>query len=156
MQIVKRIYLSFSHFVPQIPILKACQALARAKISLCMLTNREISELLEDCRKNGTLSRDILKAVEGIARCVLFLQGLRDIDDISQNVLIRFSQIWTRIDPSNSPRAYVVKLIKTEAFRHRRKVFNRKKIFIYESEIESRGRGSFDKFSLGELCPARC
>ena len=145
-----------SHFLPQIPIIRACQALARAKIVSCMLGNAEIVEMLKECRKNGALSRAILKAVEGMARCVLFSQGLRDIDDISQNVLIRFSQIWTRIDPSNSPRAYVIKLIKTEAFRHRRKVFNRKKIFIYESEIEFTGRGSFDKFSLGELCTARC
>ena len=124
-----------------------------------MLGNVEFGGMLEECRKNGGLNAGILKEVESIARAVLVSRGLkRDVDDVCQNVLIRFSRLWKRIEPRNKPQAYVVKIIKTEAFRHNRKSINRKKFIIYESEFDERssGFGSLAKFSLGEVRAVDC
>lgn len=128
-----------------------------------MLTDAEFAKMLEDCRENGGVNDGILRAVESIARKVLNgyhsdLSGA-DKDDVVQCVLIRFWRKWSTIDVCKNPRAFIAYMVKTEAFRVRRKFFKRKKFLDYDSEITKNGTidrctrlERADKLSLGIVC----
>lgn len=101
-----------------------------------MFTNADFSTMLEGCLKNDTLSREIVKAVECIARPIVKSAKVYEPDDVIQNILFRFSNSWRRIDPNKNPLAFLKSIIRTEIFRNNRKSINRSRFLSYDPEIE--------------------
>ena len=124
--------------------------------------------MLEVCRENGGVNDGILRAVESIARGTLNIYhndlSFADKDDVVQNVLLRFFRRWRCIDTTKKPVAYIGYVVKTEAFRIRRRLNKRRNLITYESELPQESP-SIDRYarlertrklSVGIICPSYC
>ena len=102
-----------------------------------MLTDEGFRKMLVDCQKMASVNDDILRAVESIAKGgISRFSTISTIDtaEVVNNVLLRFCAVYKRINPSNNPISYVLKLVRTEVFRANRSYYNRKKKLCYETE----------------------
>ena len=143
------------HFTPFYTIKNHNLGLSRGRAredKHCMLTDAEFVKMLEDCRENGGVNDGILRAVESVVREILGIYhsdlSAVDKDDVAQSVLVRFWRNWARIAPNRNPVAFIGYMVKTEAFRVRRKFCKRKKFLDYDSEISKDGeRGTIDRFA---------
>lgn len=110
-----------------------------------MLTDEGFRIMLVDCQKMASVNDDILRAVESIAKGgISRFSTISTIDtaEVVNNVLLRFCAVYKRINPSNNPISYVLKLVRTEIFRANRSYYNRRKNLCYETDYTERHQGN--------------
>lgn len=113
-----------------------------------MLTDEGFRIMLVDCQKMASVNDDILRAVESIAKGgISRFSTISTIDtaEVVNNVLLRFCAVYKRINPSNNPISYVLKLVRTEIFRANRSYYNRRKNLCYETDYT-------EKFQSNKNC----
>ena len=98
-----------------------------------MLTNRELTTMLADCRRNDVLSGNLLREVEAFAKRVLGATPNRD--EIAQAVLIRFCKIWRRIDCSRNVHAFIAAMVRNEKRMFFRSLNRKQRLFVNESRF---------------------
>lgn len=101
--------------------------------------NSELGAILDECRKIGAANDALIVAFRRVALNALRMRhadlSRSDMDDVLQNALFRAWRNWKSIDRLRNPKSYIEYIVKTEAFRVRRKYFKRKKFIDYDSEI---------------------
>lgn len=95
--------------------------------------NSELGAILDECRKIGAANDALIVAFRRVALNALRMRhadlSRSDMDDVLQNALFRAWRNWKHIDQLRNPKSYIEYIVKTEAFRVRRKNYKHKKIF---------------------------